>query len=496
MTLVVTLVLASGVLVGCDALKTNSWRGFVNPTALVKSPEDPLMMPINLTASVADVNEDLPPNATGPLPEDLVFEPRDYRIGPGDVVDVTVMDLYVEGQAIPLRLEVSQSGTIDVPFVPPVRAVGFTSRELRNEIIRSLSQDMIKNPTVSVSVVMQRGNTFTIGGAVERPGTYNMTRPGMRLLEAIYIGGMQTQTNIPYVLVIRGTPRQTAAAPPTTNGDANGSGDELPELPQPLERQSEFEPDLPAPSETQPLTAGGDAAELDADDLERLLGGESPEDAAPRTTRYVESSHGPAPSPQHETDAGPQPTRIPAPLPTPAADTLEWEKIMGIDSVRVIAIDLRKLQTGADPRLNIVVRENDIITIPLLEAGEFYVGGEVNRPGTYTLTGRKVTVKMAMIAAGGLGPLAWPENVTLTRRIGTTQEQKIAINLESITLGTQADYFLKADDVIMVGTNWKAMPMLVLRNAFRVTYGFGFIYDRNFAQPVPFGLTSHRFTRW
>ena len=38
----------------------------------------------------------------------------------------------------------------------------------------------------------------------------------------------------------------------------------------------------------------------------------------------------------------------------------------------------------------------------------------------------------------------------------------------------------------------------MLRNAFRMTYGFGFIYDRNFSDPILPGYTpkSNRFTRW
>jgi len=37
-----------------------------------------------------------------------------------------------------------------------------------------------------------------------------------------------------------------------------------------------------------------------------------------------------------------------------------------------------------------------------------------------------------------------------------------------------------------------------MRNAFRLTYGFGFIYDRNFSDPAigDAGLSPRRFTRW
>lgn len=107
-----------------------------------------------------------------------------------------------------------------------------------------------------------------------------------------------------------------------------------------------------------------------------------------------------------------------------------------------------------------------------------------------------MTIKQALAAAGNLGPLAWPENVVLFRRIGENQEQIYPLNLEAIFKGEQPDFFLKPYDVVAVGTSAKAPFFAVLRNAFRMTYGFGFIYDRNFADPLLVGPNSKRFTRW
>ncbi|MCL2701204.1 MAG: polysaccharide biosynthesis/export family protein [Phycisphaerae bacterium] len=507
MTTVLVMVAVPSVLAGCGMAKTSLWQGLTNPTALVKSPTDPLTLAISPTASAADVDEELPPNATFPLPEDLLSELRDYRIGPEDMVDIGILDLYQEGLETLLRRQVSQSGIIDLPRVPSIKAEGLTSQELRSRIADAyVNAKILREPIVSVTVVMQRGSTFSIIGAVERPGVYNKTRPGMRLLEAVSIGGQQTMSNIRWIFVIRLTRAEANAAPAATGN--GGPADDLPDLLPGLERPAEVEPDfdMPVPTEMSALAMGpngngeeDNADEPNVDELDQLMSGEETEESAEatlRTTRYVESAEGSAEAPQHETATGPQPTRIPAPIAAAPDDTLDWKNALGVDNVRLIAIDYRKLVTGSDPRLNIVIRENDTISVPVLEQAVFYVSGEVNRPGVYNLTGQKVTVKMALAAAGNVGPLAWPENAVLIRRIGPNQEQIIPLNIEKIMLGKQADYFLKADDVISVGTHALAMPMLVLRNAFRMTYGFGFIYDRNFAQPVPHGLDSHRFTRW
>ena len=47
---------------------------------------------------------------------------------------------------------------------------------------------------------------------------------------------------------------------------------------------------------------------------------------------------------------------------------------------------------------------------------------------------------------------------------------------------TQAEHLrnLKAEDLINVGTHPIAPLLATIRNSFRLTYGFGFVYDRNF----------------
>ena len=103
---------------------------------------------------------------------------------------------------------------------------------------------------------------------------------------------------------------------------------------------------------------------------------------------------------------------------------------------------------------------------------------------------------MAVAAGGNLGALAWPENSYLVRRIGASQEQFIPLDLDAIFRGEAPDLVLKPNDLIAIGTDWTAPFLAVFRNAFRLSYGFGFLYDRNFSEAAPRGLDSRRFTRW
>ncbi|NQT00648.1 MAG: polysaccharide biosynthesis/export family protein [Planctomycetes bacterium] len=160
---------------------------------------------------------------------------------------------------------------------------------------------------------------------------------------------------------------------------------------------------------------------------------------------------------------------------------------------RLIMIPVDRLLAG-DSRYNIVIKPGDTIHVPVNIVGEFCIMGHVNRPGYINTTGRSMTLKMAIAAAGGLGPLAWPKRVEVVRRIGREHEEIVMVDLDKIASGEQPDIFIKPNDLINVGTHATSRWRAILRNAFRATYGFGFVYDRNFADR-DFG--SHRpFPGW
>ena len=372
-------------------------------------------------------------------------------------------------------------------------------------------------------------------GAIARPGTYSIIRPDMRLLQGLAMPGDITQSGIDYIYVIRQRP---AIRKPTVP-KAPDIG-KLPEMVIP-----EVKPES-APAKESPDSRP--ASSPSTGDLEKALkdlgglapGGENQTQPAPAVVPMLSETAGAAgkrigttttsqpemppvgksqkwiysngrwirvtqkaPAVEKPTALPTQPAKVKdiepkvarKPTPTRPTDPFGWKKALQSESAKIIAINLRQLRNG-DPRMNVVLRDNDVIYIPTLEVGEFYVAGEVARPGVYSLTGRKITIKQALTAAGNLGPLAWPENAVLVRRIGPNQEQAIPIDVEAIFNRREPDIFLKPNDIIEVGTSAVAPFLAVMRNAFRMTYGFGFIYDRNFSDPLTITPKSNRFKAW
>jgi len=179
-------------------------------------------------------------------------------------------------------------------------------------------------------------------------------------------------------------------------------------------------------------------------------------------------------------------TQPSSPMPsTPAAAGssdrgFAFRDLSAPDNIRVIHIPLDRLRQG-ELQYNVVIRPKDIIVIQPLPVGTYYVGGHVGAPGAFSLTQSRVTLKQAIISARMLDQLAIPERTDIIRRVGKDQEVFVRVNLAKIFEGEMPDFYVKADDQILVGTNMVAPFLAAIRGAFRFTYGFGFLYDRNFA---------------
>jgi len=173
------------------------------------------------------------------------------------------------------------------------------------------------------------------------------------------------------------------------------------------------------------------------------------------------------------------------PEPEPAAgQPTATEPEAGLFVTRIIEIPFSRLKQG-DPSYNVVIRPKDRIYVAEQQVGVIYIDGEIARPGVYSLPASgKLTLSRLVAAAGGLGALAIPERVDLTRIVGENREAAIRLNLGAIRKKTQPDLYLKPDDHIIIGTDFWAVPLAVFRNGLRMTYGFGFLLDRNFGNDV------------
>jgi len=464
--------LTAGLLIlnGCGA---KSW---LDQSELSRNQGGRLVVPILTSIDPIDEAETEFVGSQEVRPDDLKVVATDYVISRNDLINVSVFDLVNGGVESVKTTRVSETGTLSVPGMPdPVKAAGLTEADLQKSIVQAYRESgILQKAQVSVQVVEARGRTFNITGAVQRAGQYVILESDFRLLNAIIQAGGETYPS-DYLYVIRKTNSEKPVASPTTQPEkrptTNPTVDPLAPRSEAVHARPIFaveEPTKPTAEPAKPPTAAP------ASDERRFIFLEG-------KPTLVDSKTG-EPVTQPAVDL----PRIPTSQPTTPTDitisqpAYEFGSSLGQDETRVIRVPYKELRNG-DLRYNIVIRANDMIIIPLPTQGFYYMGGHFQQPGVFNLTGQHITLKQAVISAHMLDGYAIPKKTDVIRRIGADREVFVRVDLERIFEGRQPDVFLKANDVVQVGTDWYPPFLAAIRGAFRLTYGFGFLYDRNYA---------------
>ncbi|MCK6482759.1 MAG: SLBB domain-containing protein [Phycisphaerae bacterium] len=531
------------------------WNGFLDLSQVGRFKSDTHRREVRRTlSSLIDEPEGIP-GATTPTSEDLVVAYAETPIEAGDILDISIFELLAVNTDYRVSRTVNEVGYISLPELGPLKVGGTTPRELELDLIHRLKEsERLADPQVHVAVLQSQAKRCTVHGAA-RAGTYPLPRPGYRLLDLLADAGGLAPT-IKTVYVYRTTRPEPKATPeverlfesrPATRDSTSGAAETAPVSPF---AEFNFEPTPAAPTSAPP---GGDEAfppvsgqppattsadapeEFETPPIEPLLpppstkpeeatleeleaafqpasrvarpvwdetrGGwvlvEEPPSTGPETAESAPSTSPDQQVPVPEGVEGEAATGPSAPTTqtTPTMPGIDWEGLSEPEeTTRVIAIATEPLMNG-DPRYNIVIRSSDVINVSPGAVGEFYLMGNIARPGAYSLTGREVTIREAIAAAGGFGPLATPSRAELIRRGANDEEEIRMIDLDAIFAGEADNFFLKPNDIINVGTH-PVMPFLAtIRNAFRVSYGFGFVYDRNFADIDSYGGQQNPDTR-
>lgn len=136
-----------------------------------------------------------PAPATASLGELLVDKLPPYRIGPQDVLLITVWD-HPE-ITLPLGqfrtdagsgMLVDEGGFLYFPYVGSLRVGGMTVTQVREELTRQLAK-VLQKPQVDVKVLAYRSQKVYVGGEVRNPAVYNLTDVPFTLAEAINRAG-------------------------------------------------------------------------------------------------------------------------------------------------------------------------------------------------------------------------------------------------------------------------------------------------------------------
>jgi len=139
---------------------------------------------------------------------------------------------------------------------------------------------------------------------------------------------------------------------------------------------------------------------------------------------------------------------------------------------KTFVIDLEQLLIEGDLTLNLPLTHGDVINIP--SSGKIFVGGEVNRPGGFPLTGRKMTVGQAITMAGGLKTEAAGSEAKIFRYSGKGPEKEVlSLNIYAIQKGEAEDPYLKENDILIVPKHGLKALLTGFRDTVKGFFGVG-----------------------
>ncbi|HWO40414.1 MAG TPA: polysaccharide biosynthesis/export family protein [Candidatus Eisenbacteria bacterium] len=125
------------------------------------------------SAAVNEINQSL-----SMLASQTNSSPADYRIGPDDLIQITIYNIPEQEARITPRtvlLRVSQQGSVVAPLVGELPIGGMTTREAERELAKRYAK-YIRDPQIGVLVTEYR-QRVSVMGAVQKPGVFELTGP-------------------------------------------------------------------------------------------------------------------------------------------------------------------------------------------------------------------------------------------------------------------------------------------------------------------------------
>jgi polysaccharide biosynthesis/export protein len=310
-------------------------RGLLSLLLLLELAASSFAAPAPQTAGAAPA----PPTPVAdpaPLPSSV---PPNYRLGPGDVLDVVVPT----HEGFNANLTVQPDGRLYYPFVGEIMAKGLTIPELTQQIQSGLEKEL-RQPKVTISMreVRPGTNRATVTGAVRAPNAVDL-RENWHVSDAVAaVGGPSEKADLKHVTFWHeGQPETLDLSPLLVDGrlDHNpiiGPGDFviIPERArltvsvtgEGVHNQGSYEMDDPEPTVLKALQkAGGHTEKADLKHASLIRAGHSPE-----------------------------------------------------------PLDLDALILHGDMSLNLALGNGDTVQVPVLEQ-KVFVFGEVQRPDAVTL---------------------------------------------------------------------------------------------------------------
>ena len=152
----------------------------------------------------------------------LKAQEPDYKINPGDVLDVFVWN----EESLTRQVVVRPDGYISMPLAGQIAAGGMSVKVVEDSLTSALAKFLKDRPTVTVSLMKLEGNKIYVLGKVNRPGEYIINSP-IDVMQALALaGGLNAFASENNINVLRRKTNGKQVAIPFEYGEVK-EGDDL-----------------------------------------------------------------------------------------------------------------------------------------------------------------------------------------------------------------------------------------------------------------------------
>jgi polysaccharide export outer membrane protein len=159
-------------------------------------------LPLPVHAGMAD-NEAAVPAASAaaaaPADNPLAQIAEDYRIGPSDLLEISVFQV----PELSRTVRVDARGALSLPLVGQIQAGGLTGQQLEALIAQKLQKTYLQDPQVSVFIKEFVSQRVTVGGSVVKAGVFPISGKTTLMQAIAMAGGLDSLANESDIKVIR-----------------------------------------------------------------------------------------------------------------------------------------------------------------------------------------------------------------------------------------------------------------------------------------------------
>jgi protein involved in polysaccharide export with SLBB domain/beta-lactamase regulating signal transducer with metallopeptidase domain len=346
-----------------------------------------------------------------------------YTIAANDLLRLMFADLEPGKQSIIFK-RVPADGTIKLTQLPEgsaVRAAGRTERELEKAIddaYRAADPKRAKPVQSSVTVTEARGRVVSVMGGVKKPGQYAIGKGDYRLLDALDLAGGKDLSDVDEVNVFRATPKPRQIR---VSVDRLRNGDARVNL-------------IIRPGDIVVVRGGPKLARLEigAGGKLRFQDAATTWDALPALLEKIPASVRGR-------------TQFVMQVVSKDVSVKEYSEAVRQASALAEANGFRHITTV--PPVNLFPKDVEPPADELI--GEYYMGGQVDHPGAYSIVKRIVTLRQAVVSAGVPKDLPAGAKLRVVRRT-SDGEQIIERDAQPLLKDGTGDLPMRPEDQAML----------------------------------------------